>query len=168
MGKTLAVAILLLLLSGCTSIQPEMGGGGPSVSDTFDAETCEVGAVPGVGVDDAAGTYPLELTNDSAEAVEQYVREFERTYAHKGYRARTYDNFSVSISGMAVSRDDGNATVTVSQVAIVGRNPGTIAEDRYSVTYRLVRDGMTRNDSRPGSPPPASRYNYVVECEPVG
>lgn len=166
MGKTLAAAVLLILLSGCTSIQPGMGEGSPSVSDTFDAERCQVGAAPGVGVEDAVGTYPLALANDSAEAVEQYVREFERTYAYKGYVARTYDNFSISVSGVGVSRDDGgNATATISRVSIVMREPGTIAEDEYSVTYRLTGDGMTRNDSRVGRPPPASLYNYVVECE---
>lgn len=164
MRKRLLVA-LLVVLSGYTLVQPVTEGDNRPLSEVFDARRCETGAVPGGGFEDIEGEYPLELTNDSSKGIEQFVRSFERAYAYNEFDGRIYDNFSVSFSGTVVDTDEQTATVRVDRVSVVGRRDGTIAEFPHSVTYRLTTMGMTRNESRPRNPPPASTHNYVVECE---
>lgn len=161
MRKRLAV-VIVVALAGCTLVQPGTTGS-RSLSATFEPERCEAGAAPGAGLEDA-GRYPLDLANDSSVAIERFVRSFERAYAYNEFDGRRYEEFSVSLSGTVVEAGDRAATVRVERVDVVGRRDGTVAEYPHSVTYRLTATGMTRNESRPGQPPPPSEYNYVVEC----
>lgn len=161
MRKRLAVA-LVVALSGCTVVGPGQTAG-QSLSATFETGRCEVGAAPGPALE-GRGEYPIDLSDDSATAIERFVRSFERAYAYNEFDGRRYEEFSVSLSGTVVEAGGGAATVRVRRVDVVGRRGDTVAEYPHSVTYRLMTTGMTRNDSRPGQPPPPSEYNYVVEC----